>query len=131
MSEGLNLQTAGCLINYDMPWNLMRVEQRIGRIDRIGARYREIRVINYFYADTVEQRVYEGIAGDYSDFTDIVGNAQPVLGTVEKAIEQLALADIAGQGEGTPRRHQRDQERPCEHRGPTRAEQRPRRYSGD
>ena len=42
MSEGLNLQTAGRLINYDMPWNLMRVEQRIGRIDRIGATYREI-----------------------------------------------------------------------------------------
>ena len=37
MSEGLNLQTCGRLINYDMPWNLMRVEQRIGRIDRIGS----------------------------------------------------------------------------------------------
>jgi hypothetical protein len=95
MSEGLNLQTAGWLINYDMPWNLMRVEQRIGRIDRIGATYREIRVTNYFYADTVEQRVYEGIAGDYTDFTDIVGNAQPVLGAIEKTIEQLALADAA------------------------------------
>lgn len=101
MSEGLNLQTAGRLINYDMPWNLMRVEQRIGRIDRVGARYREIQVTNYFYADTVEQRVYEGIAGDYSDFTDIVGNAQPVLGAIEKTIEQLALADTADQGTGT------------------------------
>ena len=101
MSEGLNLQTAGRLINYDMPWNLMRVEQRIGRIDRIGARYREIQVTNYFYADTVEQRVYEGIAGDYSDFTDIVGNAQPVLGAIEKTIEQLALADTADQGAET------------------------------
>ena len=80
-----------------MPWNLMRVEQRIGRIDRIGATYREIRVTNYFYADTVEQRVYEGIAGDYTDFTDIVGNAQPVLGTIEKTIEQLALADTTDQ----------------------------------
>ena len=101
MSEGLNLQTAGRLINYDMPWNLMRVEQRIGRIDRVGARYREIRVTNYFYADTVEQRVYEGIAGDYSDFTDIVGNAQPVLGAIEKTIEQLALADTVDQGTET------------------------------
>ena len=101
MSEGLNLQTSGRLINYDMPWNLMRVEQRIGRIDRIGARYREIQVTNYFYADTVEQRVYEGIAGDYSDFTDIVGNAQPVLGAIEKTIEQLALADTADQGAET------------------------------
>jgi ERCC4-related helicase len=36
LSEGLNLQTCGRLINYDMPWNFMRVEQRIGRVDRIG-----------------------------------------------------------------------------------------------
>ena len=95
MSEGLNLQTSGRLINYDMPWNLMRVEQRIGRVDRIGASYRNIQITNYFYADTVEQRVYEGIAEDYGDFTDIVGDAAPVLGNIEKAIEQLALGDAS------------------------------------
>lgn len=93
MSEGLNLQTSGRLINYDMPWNLMRVEQRIGRVDRIGARYENIQVSNYFYTDTVEQRVYEGIAEDYGDFTEIVGDAAPVLANVEKAIEQLALGE--------------------------------------
>ncbi|WP_159981246.1 DEAD/DEAH box helicase [Dietzia sp. WMMA184] len=95
MSEGLNLQTAGRLINYDMPWNLMRVEQRIGRVDRIGASFKDITVTNYFYADTVEQRVYEGIAEDYGDFTDIVGDAAPVLANIEKAIEQLALGDAS------------------------------------
>lgn len=93
MSEGLNLQTSGRLINYDMPWNLMRVEQRIGRIDRIGATYRDIEVTNYFYADTVEQRVYEGLLEDYGDFTDIVGEAAPVLANLEKAIEELALGN--------------------------------------
>ena len=114
-----------------MPWNLMRVEQRIGRIDRIGASYREIQVTNYFYADTVEQRVYEGIAGDYSDFTDIVGNAQPVLGTIEKTIEQLALADTADQDTRTEERRRRDQERPYAPCSPPRPEQRPRRHSRD
>ncbi|MDZ5623332.1 SNF2-related protein [Nocardioides sp. HM23] len=92
MSEGLNLQTSGRLINYDMPWNLMRVEQRIGRVDRIGASYRDINISNYFYADTVEEQVYRGIAEDYGDFTNIVGDAAPVLANVEKAIEHLALA---------------------------------------
>ncbi|MBU1800854.1 MAG: DEAD/DEAH box helicase family protein [Actinobacteria bacterium] len=92
MSEGLNLQTSGRLINYDMPWNLMRVEQRIGRVDRIGASYKNINISNYFYADTVEEQVYKGIAEDYGDFTNIVGDAAPVLANVEKAIEQLALA---------------------------------------
>ncbi|MCY1655736.1 SNF2-related protein [Dietzia sp. SL131] len=95
MSEGLNLQTSGRLINYDMPWNLMRVEQRIGRVDRIGASYEQIQVTNYFYANTVEQRVYEGIAEDYGDFTDIVGDSAPVLGSLEKAIEQLALGEAS------------------------------------
>lgn len=110
MSEGLNLQTSGRLINYDMPWNLMRVEQRIGRVDRIGASYKDIRISNYFYADTVEEQVYKGIAEDYGDFTNIVGDAAPVLANVEKAIEQLALAghvtqdDIANEVE-----HIRDQ----------------------
>ena len=40
MSEGLNLQTCARVINYDLPWNFMRVEQRIGRVDRIGGQPR-------------------------------------------------------------------------------------------
>lgn len=92
MSEGLNLQTSGRLINYDMPWNLMRVEQRIGRIDRIGATYERLQISNYFYKGTVEEQVYKGIKEDYDDFTNILGGAAPVLGTVEKVIEDLALA---------------------------------------
>ncbi len=96
MSEGLNLQTSGRLINYDMPWNLMRAEQRAGRVDRIGAKYHDIQVTNYFYADTVEEAVYRGIAEDYGDFTELMGSAQPVLGSIEQAIERLAM-----QAEGT------------------------------
>ncbi|WP_157104062.1 DEAD/DEAH box helicase [Nocardia kruczakiae] len=92
MSEGLNLQTSGRLINYDMPWNLMRVEQRIGRIDRIGATHEHLQISNYFYEDTVEEQVYKGIKEDYVDFTNILGGAAPVLGTVEKVIEDLVLA---------------------------------------
>ena len=48
-SEGLNLQTCGVLINFDLPWNPMRVEQRIGRIDRIGQVYSDVWIRNYFY----------------------------------------------------------------------------------
>ncbi len=51
-SEGLNLQTCGVLINYEMPWNPMRVEQRIGRIDRIGQEYDRVWIRNYFYDGT-------------------------------------------------------------------------------
>lgn len=91
MSEGLNLQTCGRVFQAEMPWNFARSEQRNGRCDRIGARYPVIKVTNYFYADTVEQRVYSGVRGDFADFTEIVGAAQPVLGDIERTIERLAL----------------------------------------
>ncbi len=58
-AEGLNLQTADLLVNYDLPWNPMKVEQRIGRIDRIGQKYERISVLNLCYADSAEQIVYE------------------------------------------------------------------------
>lgn len=103
MSEGLNLQTSGRLINYDMPWNLMRAEQRAGRVDRIGATYKDIQVTNYFYAGTVEEAVYKGIAEDYGDFTELMGSAQPVLGSIEQAIERLAMEADGTQAEQAER----------------------------
>ena len=90
MSEGLNLETCDRMFNYDMPWNFMRVEQRIGRIDRIGGRP-EVTVTNYFYKDTVEEQVYSGIAEDAMWFDQVVGPAQPVLGQVEATIQHLAM----------------------------------------
>jgi hypothetical protein len=90
MSEGLNLQTCGLLINYDMPWNFMRVEQRIGRVDRIGGRP-EIDIRNFFYTGSIEEQIYTGIVSDMDWFEDIVGPAQPVLGQVEDVIERVAM----------------------------------------
>ena len=54
--EGLNLQFSNCMINYDLPWNPMKIEQRIGRVDRIGQQ-RDVEVYNFILADTVETRV--------------------------------------------------------------------------
>lgn len=90
LSEGLNLQTSAKLINYDMPWNFMRVEQRIGRLDRIGGKP-VVDISNYFYEDTVEEQVYRGIGEDVDWFEDVVGPAQPVLSQIEKAIEDVAM----------------------------------------
>jgi len=89
-SEGLNLQTCGVLINYDMPWNPMRAEQRIGRIDRIGG-HPEVYIRNYFYEDTVEARVYQALSRRIDSFEWIVGELQPILGGVERTIRELAL----------------------------------------
>ena len=57
-AEGLNLQTADLLINFDLGWNPMKIEQRIGRIDRIGQKYTEIYVLNMCYIGSVEEVVY-------------------------------------------------------------------------
>ncbi|WPL15715.1 RNA polymerase-associated protein RapA [Thiorhodovibrio winogradskyi] len=56
--EGLNLQFAHVIINYDIPWNPMRLEQRIGRVDRIG-QPKAVRAINFVFEDSVEFRVRE------------------------------------------------------------------------
>ncbi len=56
--EGLNLQFCHVVINYDIPWNPMRLEQRIGRVDRIGQTY-PVRAINFVFAGSVEHRVRE------------------------------------------------------------------------
>lgn len=72
-SEGLNLQTCGVLINYEMPWNPMRVEQRIGRIDRIGQEYDRVWIGNYFYDGTVEATVYQRLDDRIASFESVVG----------------------------------------------------------
>ena len=56
--EGLNLQFCHVVINYDIPWNPMKLEQRIGRVDRIGQEH-AVRVVNFVVQDTVEHRVRE------------------------------------------------------------------------
>ena len=94
MSEGLNLQTCDRLINFDLPWNFMRVEQRIGRIDRIGGRP-NVYVTNLFYEGTVEEDIYRRIRDSHDWFTHVVGNAQPVLAATESIIQRAAMRRAA------------------------------------
>jgi SNF2 family DNA or RNA helicase len=91
-AEGLNFQFCGSLINYDMPWNPMRVEQRIGRIDRLGQRFDDIRIVNLHYHDTVETEVYLALSGRIKLFEDMVGGLQPILSAISREIGSLALA---------------------------------------
>ena len=59
--ESLNLQSCSAVVNYDIPWNPMRLEQRIGRVDRIGQKHDEIAVVNLFYEGTVEYDAYRAV----------------------------------------------------------------------
>jgi len=98
MSEGLNLQTCDLLVNYDLPWNFMRVEQRIGRIDRIGGPH-VAHVRNLLIKGTVEERVYRGIIDNHSTFGTVIGptgqvtgDPAVVLSSTEAAISSVALS---------------------------------------
>ncbi len=78
-SEGLNLQAASALVNYDLPWVPSRVEQRIGRIDRIGQEETEVKIFNLFLKDSIDEKVYKALDDRCDLFRHFVGTMQPVL----------------------------------------------------
>ena len=91
MAEGLNLQTCGVEINYDVPWNPMRLEQRIGRVDRIGQIFDTVWIWSYFLEGTIEAEVYKRLMARIDWFTGVVGPLQPILHQVSQTVQELAL----------------------------------------
>jgi superfamily II DNA or RNA helicase len=91
-AEGLNFQFCAALINYDMPWNPMRVEQRIGRIDRIGQTHAQMKIINLHLDGTIEADVYRALKGRIAMFEQVVGKLQPILAKASSSISQATLA---------------------------------------
>lgn len=85
-SEGLNLQAAAALVNYDLPWNPSKVEQRIGRIDRIGQIQPEIRIVNMLLKNSVDDLVYRRLRERCGMFEHFVGRMQPVLSHAKKLL---------------------------------------------
>ena len=81
--EGRNIQFCNTLINFDVPWNPMAIEQRIGRIDRIG-QAREVFVFNLVTRGTIEEQVLGLLEEKISMFELVVGEVGAILGTVEE-----------------------------------------------
>ena len=95
-AEGLNLQTADLLINYDLGWNPMKVEQRIGRIDRIGQKHRKVYVYNLCYINSAEEIVYGRLLKRLSAANLIVGTQQfSLLPVTPEDFQQLAEAKMS------------------------------------
>jgi SNF2 family DNA or RNA helicase len=90
-AEGLNFQFCGAMVNYDMPWNPMRVEQRIGRIDRLGQLNEVIRIVNLHLDDTVETDVYRALRNRIGLFEKVVGQLQPILSQLPKRISETVF----------------------------------------
>ncbi|MBW1933753.1 MAG: DEAD/DEAH box helicase family protein, partial [Deltaproteobacteria bacterium] len=90
-SESLNLQTCSHVFNYDIPWNPMRIEQRIGRVDRIGQEADIVHVYTYSYKDTVEERAYYRCLERINYFRTTLGYLQPILDATRKAIHEATM----------------------------------------
>ena len=88
--EGRNLQFCNTLVNFDIPWNPMAIEQRIGRIDRIG-QTREVFVFNLATADTIEDAVLRILDEKINMFELVVGEVGAILGEMEEQQEFLDL----------------------------------------
>ncbi|WP_158056530.1 DEAD/DEAH box helicase [Halorussus halophilus] len=83
MNEGRNLQFCNVMVNYDLPWNPMKVEQRIGRIHRIG-QDREVYVFNIALKDTIEEYVLERLYHKIDLFQQSVGELSEILTRLEE-----------------------------------------------
>jgi exonuclease VII large subunit len=86
-AEGLNLQFCSAVINFDLPWNPQRIEQRIGRCHRYGQKH-DVVVINFLNErNEADQRVYELLEQKFNLFTGVFGASDDVLGSIESGMD--------------------------------------------
>ncbi|MEK7950446.1 helicase-related protein [Luteolibacter soli] len=79
-AEGVDLQFCRVMVNYDLPWNPMRVEQRIGRIDRIGQEAKSIVIINFHVKGTIDGSIYTHLHSKIGLFEDTIGDLEGIVG---------------------------------------------------
>ncbi|MDO9517208.1 MAG: helicase-related protein [Methanosarcinaceae archaeon] len=91
-SEGLDFQFCNVLFNYDLPWNPMEVEQRIGRLDRIGQESPVIRIYNFWIEGTIEQRILDRLYSRIDIFERSVGELEMILGDELATLERDILS---------------------------------------
>lgn len=88
--EGLDYQFCDCIVNYDLPWNPMRVEQRIGRIDRNGQKSESVAIINLITPGTVDADIYERCLLRIGVFNSALGGSEEILGEITREIRDIA-----------------------------------------
>jgi ATP-dependent helicase HepA len=90
-SEGIDLQTSRILVNYDLPWNPTRVEQRIGRIDRFGQKSETVYIFNLVVEGTIEEIIYGRLGKRLEDTRNTLGPVAEILGELEKKLPEYFL----------------------------------------
>ena len=94
-AEGINLQFCSLVVNYDLPWNPQRIEQRIGRCHRYGQKH-DVVVVNFLNRkNEAEQRVFELLSEKFCLFEGVFGSSDEVLGAIESGVDfEKRIADI-------------------------------------
>lgn len=94
-AEGINLQFCSLLVNYDLPWNPQRIEQRIGRCHRYGQK-NDVVVVNFLNnRNEADRRVYELLDQKFKLFNGLFGSSDEVLGSIESGVDfEKRIADI-------------------------------------
>ena len=88
--EGLDYQFCDCIVNYDLPWNPMRIEQRIGRIDRKGQQSESVAIVNLITPGTVDADIYERCLVRIGVFENALGGSDEILGDISRGIKNIA-----------------------------------------
>lgn len=91
-SEGIDLQFCRVMVNYDLPWNPMKVEQRIGRIDRIGQKAERITILNFAVANTIEEKILSRLYERIGIFERSLGDLEPILGEMTEKLHNQLLS---------------------------------------
>lgn len=89
--EGIDYEFCSRMVNYDIPWNPMKIEQRIGRIDRFGQVSPKVQIYNFITEDTVEYRIFDRCYQRLNIFSDTIGDLEAVLGTLSSSLTAIAL----------------------------------------
>lgn len=90
--EGLDYQFCDTMINYDLPWNPMRIEQRIGRIDRRGQKSDTVKIYNMITDDTIDSVIYNRCLSKIGVFEDSIGDCSEILGDITDQIMEIMFS---------------------------------------
>ncbi len=90
--EGLDFQFCNCMVNYDLPWNPMRVEQRIGRLDRYGQLSPKILIYNFSVENTIETRIFGRLYERIQIFERYIGELEGILGKEISDLTKLVIS---------------------------------------
>ena len=88
--EGLDFQFCDCLINFDLPWNPMRIEQRIGRIDRYGQESEAVAIFNMITPGTIDAEIYDRCLSRIGVFQHAIGENEEILGDITRELHDIA-----------------------------------------